>query len=83
MYKHRLRIAVTSGVATILQWEGLEMTSHLTISKSEIIYVSPRQKRACNTHTKKKEHTIGELFATGRLRKIFRSSIQAATLDLE
>ena len=35
-----------------------------------------------HTHTKKKQG-IGELLATGRLRKTSRSSSQAATLDLQ
>ena len=63
------------------------MTSHLTISESELKIIIWRQGKnghVTHTHThKKKEHNIGELFATGRLRKTSRSSSQAVTIDLE
>ena len=48
------------------------------------LFVAERKKNGHETtHTYKKKQSIGELLATGRLRKTSRSSSQAATLDLQ
>ena len=57
----------------------------VVLCQNQKLFICRRDKKTGmkqRTHTKKKQ-SIGELLATGRLRKTSRSSSQAATLDLQ